>query len=318
MELLTFKVLALIAVAVIAVVGGLIPLASAKFSSSERFFSLGNAFAGGLFLGVGFIHLLPEGMEILSDHSHFPWGAVAATAGFTLLLLLDRILFPENLFSRANHAPISSVVYPFVLLVMLSIHSVVAGISLGLEQHTVGLLAMLAGILFHKGPAAFALIVSAHAAEVKRHQQKVMLAIFAVMTPLGIMFGIASGLILVPEGEGYAIMQGTFNCFAAGTFIYIAVVDIIDKELTMHQRQMARYVLSAVAGDEDVPMPVARDDRFWKFLLVIAGTVLVGLVTHLMHTNGEHSEHEHEPHASTYEATSYTSIISTPYSLIQH
>ena len=131
MDIVTVKVFSFIAILAIAVVGGLIPLISAKSTNSERFFSLGNAFAGGLFLGVGFIHLLPEGIEMLSAYSEFPWGAVTATIGFAALLLLDRILFPEYQVNESLGKPGSETIYPYVLLAMLSIHSIVAGLRLG-------------------------------------------------------------------------------------------------------------------------------------------------------------------------------------------
>ena len=124
-DIVTVKAISFVAILAIAIVGGLIPLLSAKSTNSERFFSLGNAFAGGLFLGVGFIHLLPEGMEMLSAYSEFPWGAVTATAGFGVLLLLDRILFPEYQVSDSLRNSGTESIYPYVLLAMLSIHSIV-------------------------------------------------------------------------------------------------------------------------------------------------------------------------------------------------
>ncbi len=59
-ELLTFKLIAAAAIFAVAIIGGVIPLFAARYMGSQRFFSLGNAFAGGLFLGIGFIHLLPD------------------------------------------------------------------------------------------------------------------------------------------------------------------------------------------------------------------------------------------------------------------
>ncbi len=65
MSILTFKLVSAAAILAIGLIGGLIPHYASRSESSRRFFSLGNAFAGGLFLGVGFIHLLPEGIEKL-------------------------------------------------------------------------------------------------------------------------------------------------------------------------------------------------------------------------------------------------------------
>lgn len=309
MDLLLLKIVFLAAILGIAILGGLIPLISARFKNSERFFSLGNAFAGGLFLGVGFIHLLPEGMEILSQYSDFPWGVIYATIGFTVLLLLDRILFPVDVFGTTNAKSVSEVVYPYVLLAMLSIHSIVAGIALGLEPHVAGLVAVFIGILFHKGPAAFALIVSTHASGLNISIQKKILIAFSIMTPIGIIIGISSGFLLEADYETYSLIQGTFNSLAAGTFIYIAVIDIIDKELTSHHIGMTKYIVSAVRGDEDVPMPILIDDRYWKFLLIILGIVFVALMMAWTHSGDKHSDHmrhDEEHGAQTEEPTLYS------------
>ncbi len=291
MDIVTVKVISFVAILAIAVIGGLIPLLSAKSANSERFFSLGNAFAGGLFLGVGFIHLLPEGIEMLSAYSDFPWGAVTATVGFATLLLLDRIMFPEYQVSESFRKSGSESIYPYVLLAMLSIHSIVAGIALGLEEQVAGAVTLLIGIVFHKGPAAFALILSTHMAGIERSRQKGFLAFFCVMTPLGIVLGVSSSVVFAGTSNVYGVMQGLFNAFAAGTFIYIAVIDIIDKELTTHQLEMAQYAVSAVAGDDDVPMPRQGDDRLVKFSLIVVGIVLVAFISEWAHA--PHSEHEH-------------------------
>lgn len=313
MDIVTVKVISFVAILAIAIIGGSIPLLSAKFANSERFFSLGNAFAGGLFLGVGFIHLLPESMEMLSVYSDFPWGAVIATIGFAALLLLDRILFPEYRISKSMRETESESIYPYVLLAMLSIHSFVAGIALGLEEHLVGAVALLIGIVFHKGPAAFALILSTHMAGIQRSRQKVFLAFFCVMTPLGIVLGVSGSVLFAPSSDVYGVLQGAFNAFAAGTFIYIAVIDIIDKELTTHQLEVARYAVSAVTGDDDVPMPRQGDDRLVKFFLIGIGIVLVAFISewaHAPHHENEHSEHNAKVYLNTHTVLAHAQVQS--------
>ena len=294
MDLISIKILSFFSILAIAIIGGSIPLWWAKWTESERFFSLGNAFAGGLFLGVGFMHLLPEGIEQLAHFSGFPLGTAVATAGFALLLLIDRVLFPENDLGEAIKEAGTRTFYPYVLLGMLSIHSIVAGVALGLEQHLAGAITLLVGILFHKGPAAFALILSARSGNVNPSRQRVFLGLFCLMTPLGILLGISGGSLFISEDRLYLLLQGIFNAFAAGTFIYIAVIDIIDKELTLHQLQIARYSVSAAVGNDDVAMPVPKRDRFLKFGLIVLGIVLVALISEWLHSAHGHSQgHAH-------------------------
>ena len=79
---------------------------------------------------------------------------------------------------------------------VLSIHSVIAGIALGIESELAASLLVMIAILSHKGSAAFALMVSVQSAGADRARLKRVLAIFVVMTPLGIMLGtLASGFL---------------------------------------------------------------------------------------------------------------------------
>lgn len=280
MSLLTFKLLAAVAILAIAIIGGVIPLFAARHESSRRFFSLGNAFAGGLFLGVGFIHLLPEGMEKLEGVVDYPLAALLAALGLGALLLIDRVIYGDH---HANQSPdnlqIQQSIYPYVLLALLSIHSVIAGITLGLESHVVGSFAIMLGILSHKGSAAFALMVSVHEAGIRAKQQKTMLAIFAAMTPLGILIGLIAAFFLSENETITALIEGSFNALAAGTFIYVATIEIIDAELSTREMRLAKYVPSALAGDDDVPMPTKDHDRVAKFVLIIAGIALMALLS---------------------------------------
>ena len=271
MTLLTIKVVAGLVILGIGVLGGIIPLIVAKHHTSRRFFSLGNALAGGIFLGVGFMHLLPEANEVLSELIDYPLAPLLAAAGVALLLWIDRVLFETARGSTTDesgehkHKPI----YPYVLLAALSIHSLVAGIALGLEPEIAASVLVMFGILLHKGSASFALMVSAHSSGMERKSLHTLLAIFVVMTPLGILLGtLASGML---EGEAAELSEGIFNAVAAGTFIYIAILDVIGAEMSRIEDRMARFVSSALIGEDDVDMPVVDTDRTLKFLLVIIG-----------------------------------------------
>ena len=101
-----------------------------------------------------------------------------------------------------------------------------------------------------------------------------MLGIFSLMTPLGVLSG--SGLATGLDGSG------CFNALAAGTFIYVAIIDIIDEEFMKLEVLRAKFAVSALVGDDDVPMPEPDRDRVLKFMLVIAGLALMGVLA-LMH-----------------------------------
>lgn len=277
MSLIEIKVVAALAILAVGIIGGIIPLLAARHDTSRRFLSLGNALAGGIFLGAGFIHLLPEAAEALEGVVDYPLAPLLAAVGVVALLLIDRVLF------EAGHATASDndggarqPIYPVVLLVVLSIHSVIAGIALGIEAELAASLLVLVAILSHKGSAAFALMVSVQAAGADRRRLKRVLTIFVVMTPLGIMLGtLASGLF---EGHAALLIEGSFNALAAGTFVYVAILDVIDAEMSRSDDRIARFVRSSLLGDDEMPMPAQDTDRITKFVLISVGLVSMAIL----------------------------------------
>ena len=270
MSLVSLKVIAALVILAIAIVGGIVPLLAARHQASRRLLSLGNALAGGIFLGAGFIHLLPEAGEALEDFSDYPLAALLAAFGVGVLLLVDRVVF-ESTRGRGSERASGprQPIFPVVLLVVLSIHSIIAGIALGLEPEVAASVLVMIGILFHKGSAAFALMASAHSAGAGKMRLRVILGVFVVMTPLGILLGtVASNLL---EDQAATLIEGTFMALAAGTFIYVAILDVIDAEMSRFDDRLARFVSSALIGKDDVAMPLRDSDRLLKFVLVVAG-----------------------------------------------
>ncbi len=267
-SLLAVKIVAALLILAVGIAGGIIPVLAARQHGSHRFLSLGNSLAGGIFLGVGFIHLLPEASEAFEETFEYPLAPLLAAVGVGLLLLIDRVLF-EAYTRPGQNKGTRQPIYPLVLLVVLSIHSIIAGTALGLEAEVATSVLVMLGILFHKGSAAFALMVSAHTSGADRRSLQTVLTIFVVMTPLGIVLGtVASNLL---AGQAALLIEGAFNALAAGTFIYIAILDVINAEMSRIDDRVARFIRSTLAGTDDVPMPTKDTDRIFKFVLVLVG-----------------------------------------------
>ena len=286
LSLPAIKFIAAASILAIALIGGAIPMAAARYQSSQRFFSLGNAFAGGLFLGVGFIHLLPEGIEQLGEVVDYPLGALLAALGLGTLLLIDRVIFDGRHVPPDSGTAQGQSIYPLVLLLLLSIHSIITGLSLGIESHASTAIILALGIVLHKGSEAFALMVSTISANFAANRRNALLGVFAAMTPVGILAGMLGSSVL--HGDAAALVEGSFNALAAGTFIYIAILDIIDEEFSKRDVRMAKFVMSTLTGDDDVPMPTRDHDRLFKFLLVIAGIVVMALIGEFAHPHEAH------------------------------
>ena len=306
MSPLAIKIIAGLAIFGIAIVGGMIPILVAKQRASRRYLSLGNALAGGIFLGVGFVHLLPEADEALRNVVDYPLAPLLAALGVGLLLLIDRVVLEgRNSMLGQDEERTRPPFYAFVLLIVLSVHSIIAGMALGLQPEAAAVLVVMLGILFHKGSAAFALIVTAHSAGNRKLWQTLWL--FSVMTPLGIVFGTVAGQVF--EGRTALIFEGSFNAIAAGTFIYVAVMDVLDSEMSRERDRIAHYVRSSLMGEDDVPMPEQDRDRALKFALVMIGIGTMAVMglwhqhSHLGHSHGDDghahgAQHEaHDDHA---------------------
>jgi zinc transporter 1/2/3 len=167
-------------------------------------------------------------------------------------------------------------IYPVVLLVVLSIHSIIAGIALGLEAEVATSVLVMLAILFHKGSAAFALMVSAYASGAEKRRLRAILTIFVMMTPLGILLGTGASSLL--EGRVAVLLEGSFNALAAGTFIYVAILDVINAEMSRRDDRIAHFVRSTWIGEDDVPMPSQDTDRLFKFVLILVGLTCMAVL----------------------------------------
>jgi len=95
MPLTELKFIALILIFFSGLVGGFLPWHFQRSNRVDYYFSIGNAFAGGVFLAVGLIHMLADAEQSFS--THFPdvdYPIVFLLAGCTFmgLLFIERIL----------------------------------------------------------------------------------------------------------------------------------------------------------------------------------------------------------------------------------
>jgi len=102
MNLDSLKFIAAFLLWVVAFSSGLLPILIRNFRTNKLFISLSQCFAGGLFLAVGLIHILPEAREKLEgswkladghDDDRFPLSYFLCLLTFSLILLIDKVLF---------------------------------------------------------------------------------------------------------------------------------------------------------------------------------------------------------------------------------
>lgn len=218
-SLFTLKLLAAGSILLITIVAGLLPLFMTEQGLQRRLLSFGESFAGGVFLSAGFLHLLPEGVEKL-EHAlpEFDYPVIFLICAATILFLR---VFEKGLASYFDRCEEKHHYWlAYILVVLLSIHSVIAGAALGVTASVVDLLVIGLAILAHKGAESFALTAHLRKHHLTRSHMFKVLVLFSLMTPIGIATGSIVAQLLTDSPGMMA--ESVFNAIAAGTFIYIS------------------------------------------------------------------------------------------------
>ena len=237
------KALTAVALLLTAIGGGWIAIRLCSSRTCTRLLSSGNALAGGFFLGAALLHLLPEAQESLEIlDSAISWAMVFCLIGFLLILFLEKLVV-----SGHHHAPNSttlstrSPVYPYVLTIVLSLHSVIAGYALGAGGTMNMVLVIFAAEISHKMSAAFALGVGLIRSGMTTSRLRRVILLFALMTPVGIGLGEFTSSRI--QGDASMIASGVINAITEGTFLYIAIVYILHEEFESKERRWEKFAL---------------------------------------------------------------------------
>lgn len=247
-----FKLLAMAIIFGVGLGGGLAARRLAASENRAHWFGIGSALAGGIFLGAGLLHMLPDaaaGFRNLAPGWDYPAAFFLACLGFLLILFVERVLASHMGLNRGSHCDAESppescrdqsqAVYPYILALVLSVHSVLAGLALGAEKGMLAGAAILLAILAHKGSASFALAISLEQGGLSRLRVWGAVLVFSCMTPLGVLVGSAiTNLLSTTGARGF---EAIFDCLAAGTFLYIAVLDIIREEFFEQRHSWAKF-----------------------------------------------------------------------------
>ena len=224
--------------------GGWLATRLDRAKSPEVFFSYGSSLGAGVFLGAGLIHLLPDSISAYGEvlpHVEYPLAPLLACLGCLMILFLEKVWFAKIEFEKvAEAAAAGGAVFPLALAVALSIHSILAGTALGAEKGLATSLAILVAIVAHKGSAAFALAVSLHRGGYTRGRILKVISLFSLMTPLGVVIGLIFNALLTGAAE--RLFEAIFDALAAGTFIYIASLDIISEEFSSPERRWPKFI----------------------------------------------------------------------------
>jgi zinc and cadmium transporter len=205
------------------------------------------AFSGAYLFTLTIIHILPDVLMGSSDPHTVGYYVLA---GFFLQLVLE--IFSQgiehgHMHLHAHEKSNNSV--PFLLLLSLTIHSFLEG-SILLENRAVAphshlsesFYQVLAGIAIHHIPAAFALMTILVFRLNNFAKAFAYLLIFAIASPLGILF---SNYIIpeqLQEGNAFTILSG----LVAGNFLHISTTILF--ETSPEHRFNRNKILATLAG----------------------------------------------------------------------
>lgn len=220
-DLLTFNLVSSILIFMIAIAGGIWPFYlktrpnQCHHCGEVESFPAAEAFATGIFLAAGLLHMLPDAAEVFRGaHISYPVPFLIAGTVFLSFLLIEHTTVFLN-----KHAA-STRTLALITLLMLSLHSFFEGTAVGTTMGRSGgefaaAFAIVIAIIAHKAAAGFALSTKLN--KNKTHLFNIIgFFIFAVMTPVGIFVGgtLGQNPLLTP----------VFNSLAAGTFLYMGTL----------------------------------------------------------------------------------------------
>ena len=109
---LIVKIIFIFAIFALALIAGISPALSSKCQKSPSILSIANAFSGGVFIAIAFMHILPEEVadyyalhEDEDDYLEmtFPLPYLLVFVGYTLILLIDKVIFDTHALFDDHH-----------------------------------------------------------------------------------------------------------------------------------------------------------------------------------------------------------------------
>lgn len=145
----------------------------------------GEAFAAGIFLGAGLIHMLGDSQATF-DAGRVAYPFPMVICGAVMLLLL----WVEHWANQAiEHPSANSRLLPLTAVLMLSIHSLLMGAAFGISTSFALTIVLFIAVLAHKGSASFALGLELGRSSFSTTSAWRVFLVFVAMFPLGALLG---------------------------------------------------------------------------------------------------------------------------------
>ncbi|PRQ30105.1 putative zinc/iron permease [Rosa chinensis] len=264
-QLIIYKIVAIVSVLVSGALGVCLPFLvkiNIPFLHPDNdFYLLIKAFAAGVILATGFVHVLPDAQESLASPclSQKPWGKFPFT-GFVAMVSAIGTLMMEALATgykkrsalskpqpldgdeEAHHVHGSALVLESsnssdrirnriisqVLELGIIVHSVIIGVSLGACQNLHTIKPLVAALSFHQFFEGIGLGGCIYQkAKFSHKTMAVMVGFFSMTSPCGIGVGMAISNTYNENSPTSLVVEGLLLSASAGILIYMALVDLL-------------------------------------------------------------------------------------------
>jgi len=228
---MTGQILTLVLVALL---GGLVPIFVRR---SDRVLHLFVCFATGVFLGILFLHLLPE-VGVMAD---LEGGASEMLVWSCVLLgVLGLYILEKLVLTRGAHGDPHAVI-GWGSFFGLCTHAFTSGLGLAaIEKQTVLEQSVFLSLVSHKLAESFSLATVFLLGGLARSRVVILIVAFALVTPAGLASG--SWLAQYLSATGLQV----FTALAAGTFLFVALCDLLPE--AFHGREDTGLKLALLAA----------------------------------------------------------------------
>jgi len=235
-----YKLLCALIILIVTLLSGFYPFFKKKKSKAAFQLPIGEALACGVFLGAGLMHMLADASTTFNQlHIHYPYAFLLAGLTFLLLLYMEHIGKEIH-----SHQGASSNAFAILSVIMLSIHSFLAGAALGLTSSLAVTTIILLAIVAHKWAASFSLAIQITKSELSFNYGIALFFAFALMAPVGVLFGSEVSHVFADN----TLIEPIFSSLAAGTFLYMGSLHGLERAVLVEQCCNLRLFYFVIIG----------------------------------------------------------------------
>ena len=184
------------------------------------------AFSGAFLLSITVFNFLPEVFNNNNDKTI----GLFIMIGILLQIILE--FFSKGAEHGHVHLSKNESVFPWLLFISLSIHSVLEGLPIEAHDN------LIYGIIIHKLPVAIILSTFFLASQLSRIKILFFLALFALMTPLGV--------LLSQETDIFKVYYTEISALVIGIFLHISTI-ILFESSEEHKFNLSKLSVIIVA-----------------------------------------------------------------------